>query len=153
MSMFDPTSFLEMSVDQSNSTVSIPVPAGEFVAFVDKVEARPWTSKTDPTKSGVALDILWNIDDAGVKQMLDREKVTVKQGIMLDLTETGGLDMGKGKNVGLGRLREATGLNEAGQPFAFRMLEGKAAKVIVEHRPDPKQPDVIYAEVKAVAKL
>ena len=153
MSIFDPSSFLDMSVDTANSTVSIPVPAGEFVAFVDKVEARPWTSKADPSKSGIALDILWNIDDAGVKQMLDREKVTVKQGIMLDLTETGGLDMGKGKNVGLGRLREATGLNEQGRPFAFRMLEGKAAKVIVEHRSDPKNTEVIYAEVKAVAKL
>lgn len=153
MSMFDPSSFLEMSVAESNSTVSIPVPAGEFVAFVDKVEARPWTKKDDPSKSGVALDILWNIDDANVKAMLDREKVTAKQGIMLDLTDTGGLDMGKGKNVGLGRLREACGLNEPGQPFAFRMLEGKAAKVVIEHRADPKNSEIIYAEVKAVAKL
>jgi len=153
MSLFDPSTFLEMQVAEANSTVSVPVPAGEFMGYIEKVEARPWTSRTDPSKSGVALDVLWNVDDAGVKALLDREKVTVKQGIMLDITETGGLDMGRGKNVGLGRLREATDLNAPGQPFGFTMLVGRPAKIVIEHRPDPKNPEVVYSEVKAVAKL
>jgi hypothetical protein len=150
--MFDANSFLEMSVDQSNDTVSVPVPAGEYLAIAEKIEARPWQSKTDPTKAGMALDILWNIDDAGVKSFLGRDKVTVKQGIMLDVTPEGGLDMGKGKNVGLGRLREACNLNEPGRPFSFRMIEGQMAKVKVTHRLDPNKPDTIYAEVSAVAR-
>lgn len=151
--MFDPNTFLEMSVTDANSTSATPVPAREYTAFIDEVKARPWQSKDDPSKAGMALDILWNIDDAAVKAELERDKVTVKQGIMLDLTETGGLDMGKGKNVGLGRLRDAVGLNQPGQPFSFRMLTGRAAKIAVSHRTDPKNPEVIYAEVKAVAKL
>jgi len=150
---FDPNQFLDMQVNESNSTVSIPVPAGEYTAFVEKVDARPWVSKQDPSKSGVALDLLWSIDDASVKEFLGRDKVTVKQGIMLDITPEGGLDMGKGKNVGLGRVREAVDLNRAGVPFAFSMLTGRAAKVVVSHRPDKDKPDMIYAEVQAVAKL
>lgn len=153
MSQFDPNQFLEMSTTDANSTVSTPVPAGEFVAFVEKIEARPWQSSKDPSKSGMALDILWNIDDAGVKQFLERDKVTVKQGVMLDVTPEGGLDMGKGKNVTLGRLREAVGLNAPGQPFSFRMLEGKAARVKVSHRSDPQRPEIVYAEVVATAPV
>lgn len=150
--MFDPNAFLEMSVDQSNDTVSIPVPVGEYLAIAEKIEARPWQSKSDPSKAGMALDILWNIDDANVKALLGRDKVTVKQGIMLDVTPEGGLDMGKGKNIGLGRLREATNLNTPGRAFSFRQIEGQMAKVKVTHRLDPNKPDVIYAEIVAVAK-
>lgn len=151
MSQFDPNTFLEMTTMDSNSTVQTPVPVGEYLAVVEKIEARPWKKKDDPSVGGMALDITWNIDDAGVKQLLEREKVTVKQGIMLDMTETGGLDMGKGKNVGLGRLRAAMDLNNAGQPFGFKMLEGRMARVAVSHRIDDKDPEKIYAEVKAVA--
>lgn len=150
MSTFDPTTFLDMSTTDANSTQSVPVPVGEYMAVVSKVDARPWQSKQDPTKSGMALDLLWEIDDSAVKEALGRDKVTVKQGVMLDLTEAGGLDMGKGKNVGLGRLREATNLNQPGQAFSFRMLEGRMAKVSVTHRIDG---DNVYAEVKQVAKL
>lgn len=150
---FDPNSFLEMSTADANSTVSTPVPVGEFIAFIEKVEARSWQGKNDPSKAGIALDLIWNIDDQNVKTMLERDKVTVKQGIMLDITESGGLDMGKGKNVGLGRLREATGLNTPGQPFSFKMLEGKAAKISVKHRINDKDTTQVFAEVGAVAKL
>lgn len=154
MSMFDSTSFMDMQVERANSTQLVPVPAGEYTATIEKVEPRAWTSSKDPSKSGVALDVTWIVDDDAVRQLLERDKVTVKQGLMLDLNETGaGLDMGNGKNVGLGRLREAMGLNEAGKPFAFSMLPGRPARILVSHRTDPDKPDVIYAEVKGVAKL
>lgn len=149
MSMFDPNQYLDMQTTESNDTKVVPVPVGEYLAMVSEVKARSWTSKSDPTKSGIALDLQWEIEDTNVKSLLDRDKVTVKQGIMLDMTGSGGLDMGKGKNVGLGRVREATGLNTPGAPFAASMLTGRMAKVTVKHRVDG---DTIYAEVSGVAK-
>jgi hypothetical protein len=153
--MFDPNTFLDMTVQESNSTVTTPVPIGEFIAVIEDVKAREWKKKDDPSVAGMALDVVWNIDDANVKQLLERDKVAIKQGIMLDLTPEGGLDMGKGKNVGLGRLREALDLNQAGQPFGFKMLVGRAAKVKVTHRIEqkPGEEAKIYAEVGAVAKI
>lgn len=145
--MFDANQFLDMSVDGTMDTKAIPVPVGEYIAVIEKVEARPWASKTDASKAGVALDILWSIDDAGVKETLGRDKVIVKQGIMLDLTESGGMDLGKGKNLGLGRLRTALNMNQPGQPFAPSMLPGRVAKVKVEHRIAGED---IFAEVKQV---
>jgi hypothetical protein len=150
MSMFSPEQFLDMSVDQANDTKVIPVPVGEYIAVCTEVKARPWSSKSDPSKSGIALDLQWSIDDANVKALLGRDDVKVKQGVMLDLTESGGLDMGKGRNVGLGRLREAVGLNTPGQPFSVTMVQGRMAKVLISHR---AVDDQIFSEVKAVAKI
>jgi hypothetical protein len=148
--MFNPDQFLDMQVTESNDTKVIPVPVGEYTAVIGEVKCRQWQSKADPSKSGLALDLIWEIDDNAVKELLGRDKVTVKQGCMLDITESGGLDMGKGRNVGLGRLREATGLNTPGQPFSFSMLNGRLGKISVSHRIDG---DTIFAEVKQVAKL
>jgi hypothetical protein len=146
---FDAQSFLDAAVSGTNDTKLIPVPVGEYQAFVDSVEPRPWQSK-DGTKSGIALDVFWSIEDADVKAFLGRDSVKVKQGIMLDLTPQGGLDMSKGKNIGLGRLREAVGKNEPGQSFSFNQLPGLMAKVSVTHR---VVSDDVFAEVKGVAKL
>lgn len=148
--MFSPEQFLDMQVTESNDTKIIPVPVGEYTAVAEEVKCRQWQSKKDPSMSGLTLDIKWSIDDSAVKELLGRDKVTVNQGIMLDLTDSGGLDMGKGRNVGLGRLREALGLNAPGQPFSFMMVSGRVAKVSVSHRIDGEN---IYAEVKGVAKM
>ena len=150
MGTFDPAVFLDQTTSDANSTVSLPVPEGEYTAVIDKVDIRQWTGKKDPSQTGIAVDILWSIEDAAVKAALERDKVICRQGIMLDLNASGGIDTGKGKNVALGKLREATGLNTPGQPFAFRMLEGQMAKVSVKNRVDG---DTVYSDVKAVTKL
>lgn len=148
--MFDPNSFLDMTTTEANDTKLVPVPAGEYIALVDEVKARQWKKRDDPSVGGLALDVKWSIDDAAVKELLGRDKVTVEQGIMLDMTEAGGLDMGKGKNVALGKLRDAVGLNVPGQPFSPNMLVGRMAKIRVEH---DVNGDQIYARVKATTKL
>ena len=146
---FDPNTFLNTTYEEANDTKITPCPVGEYLAVASKVDAKTWAS-LDGSKSGVKLEILWEIDDANVKQLLGRDKVTSRQNLYLDLNEAGtGLDLGKGKNVGLGRLREALDLNTPGQAFAFSMIEGRLAKVMVSHRVDGED---IYDEVKKVAK-
>lgn len=149
MSMFDPTQFLDQTYSEANDTVLVPIPEGEFIAVADKVEFKQWSSKKDTSLAGWKLLINWTIDDESVKQAIGRDKATCRQDIMLDMNEAGtGLDMGKGKNVGLGKLRAALGLNSPGQPFSPSMIQGRIGKVLVKHRVDGEQ---IYAEVKGVA--
>lgn len=131
-SQFDPEAFLNAQHQGANATQFKPCPAGEYNAVVDDVKPREWRSK-DGTKSGVALDVLWSIDSDVVRNELGRDKVIVTQGIMLDLELSGALATGENKNVRLGQLREAVGLNDASAPFSFGMLRGRAAKVKVEH--------------------
>lgn len=148
--MFNPEQFLDQQFTEANDTKLVPVPVGEYTAIAGEVKCRQWQSKADPSKSGLTLDITWEIDDSAVKELLGRDKVTVRQGIMLDLTESGSMDMGKGRNVGLGRLREALNLNQPGQAFSFSMIPGRLAKVSITHRIDGEN---IYAEVKSLARL
>lgn len=146
---FDAQAFLDAAVTASNDTKVIPVPIGEFQGIIEKISPRQWQSK-DGTQSGVALDVIWLVEDQEVKSFLGRETVTCKQGIMLDMTSDGKLDTMKGKNISLGRLREAVNLNTPGQPFSFNMLPGNAARISVRHRIDGEDT---FAEVKGVARL
>ncbi len=146
---FNPDEFLASSVSTSNDTKTIPCPVGEYQGIIEKVLPRQWQSK-DGSQTGVALDVLWLVEDQGVKEFLGRETVICKQGIMLDMTSDGKLDMSKGKNVGLGRLREAVNLNTPGQPFSFAMLPGQGAKISVSHRPSGED---LFAEVKQVSRM
>lgn len=151
MSGFDPNTFLNQSFDGTNDTKIVPVPVGEYPGIADKVDVKQW-SKKDGSASGLKLDIVWDIQDENVAQLLGRDKVLCGQSIMLDLTEEGGLDMGKGKNVGLGRLREALDLNKPGEPFSFGMIQGRMAKVAVSHRTGDN-PEDIFSEIKRVARF
>lgn len=145
---FDPNTFLNMTIDEANDTKTVPCPAGEYLAIADKVEVKSWASR-DGSSSGLKVSIVWDIQDENVKALLGRDTVKVSQDQMLDLTDTGALDMSKGKNIGLGRLREALDMNQPGQPFSFGMIQGRMAKVIVSHRPVGED---LYAEIKKVAK-
>ena len=146
---FDPQSFLDATVTSSNSTKITPVPVGEYMGIIEKVEPRQWQSK-DGTKTGISLDVTWIVEDNNVREFLGRENVTCRQGVMLDVTPEGRLDTSEGKNVGLGRLREAVNKNEPGQAFSFNMLPGLSAKISVSHRIAGEDT---FAEVKGVARL
>lgn len=146
--MFDPNAFLEQVVAEVGSTEAVPIPAGEYLAFIDKKEVTSWQRKDDPSVSGLKLKITWALEDAAVKELLNRDKVIVAQDIMLDLTDSGSLDMGKGRNVELNRLRAAVDLNVSG--FTFHQLDGRMARVTVKQDQDKNDPQKFYARVKAV---
>lgn len=154
MSMFDPDTFLSQTVEEANSTSLSPVPEGEYIAVIGKPKVRQNAGKKDPGALYTSLDLPCEIDLAGmypaVAQQIGRDKASPRYSCLLDLTDSGGLDMGKGKNVGLGRAREAAGLNTPGQPFSFAMFEGRAVKVLIKHRVDGED---IYDEVKAMAQV
>ncbi len=149
--MFDPNEFLNETVTGQLDTKIIPVPenmSGDgYLGLVEKVDVRQWVKKDDPSISGLALDILWEIQDENIKTEVARDKVIVKQGIMLQLTESGQLDMSKGKNVPLGKLREALDMNKPGEPFNFNMIVGRMGKLFVSHRVVGEN---VYAEVGRV---
>lgn len=146
--MFDPNAFLDQVIEEVGSTEIIPIPAGEYMATIDKKEIAQWSKRDDPTISGLKLKVTWSLEDQAVRELLNREKVTVVQDIMLDMTDTGSLDMGKGRNVELNRLRAAIDLNVSG--FSFNQLDGRMARITVKHDPDKTDPQKFYTRVKSV---
>lgn len=142
-SVFDPDMFMNQQTTDANSTAYVPVPEGEYQAVIKDVKAG--TAGDKPV-----LNLTWGVDDAEVREVTGLEEPTVRQTIWLDLTASGGLDMGKGKNVGLGKLREALGQNQPGQPWAPGMLNGQVAMINVKHR-SGKEPGEVFADVKSVS--
>lgn len=133
-SPFDPATFAQMTFTEANSTESFPVPVGEWPGLITKCEITAWQSKANPEKAGLKYTLLVEIEDPAVQAVTGRPKNSVRVERMLDLTDSGGLDFGKGMNVNLGRDREAVRLNAPGQPFNFDMFVGRPCKVAVKHR-------------------
>ena len=144
---FSPEEFLNQSFDQALDTKVVPCPVGEYPAIAEKVEVKPWSAR-DGSSSGLKVEVVWDIQDDGAKTVTGRDPLRVRQQQMLDLTDTGSLDFGKGRNVGLGRIREALKLNTPGEPFSFSMIQGRMAKVKVSHRAAGED---LYDEIKAIA--
>ncbi len=147
MSSFDPNAFLNTEVSEANATAYVPVPEGEFNASIKLIKPRVLTD------GRAVLDLTWIVDDEEVKQETGMAEPSVRQTLWLDITESGGLDFGKGKNVGLGRLRDAIGQNQSGKPWAPGMLVGQVAKVKVTHSIDKRDGETIQAGVSAVTSL
>lgn len=151
MSQFDAEAFMNSVTTDANSTFVPLIPDGEYNFVITKVEPKsgiiskgekvgePWAMLrvTIETEDAAALE--------GTEGMTKR---THTEGIMLDLTETGSLDMGKGRNVTLGRLREAAGLNRPGEPFAPGMFVGRSVRAHISRRVDPNDSEKFYNTVK-----
>lgn len=155
MSTFDPNLFLDATTTEA-SLKRPPLPIGDYTAIIGEMTPRQWVSPKDATKSGMAIDVQLEIDVPGSVQEqlgLTQPTLKVKDGIMLDTTEAGGLDMSPGKNAKLRRYREATGLNIAGKPFNIRMLQGNAVKVKIGHREYPEGSGDLFEQVEGISAL
>jgi len=152
MGTFNPEEFMNSTVEDAMSTKIIPCPAGEWLGLIaDEVKVKEvigGPSSKNPGVSFPVLTVIFSIDDPKVTSITERVPTKVRYECFLDIGDNGKLDIKAGRNVGLGRLREAVGLNQSGVPFSFRMLQGKTARVAVTHRTDG---DAIYDEVKGVA--
>ena len=152
MSQFDPATFLDATTTEA-STRRNPIPAGlDLAGVLGEVKARTWQGTKDPSKSGVVMDVPVEIDlnaYPDVMKQVGVPKVTITDGIMLDLTEAGTIDFSPGKNGKLRRYREALGMNKAGEVFSFRMMQGRQIKVKISHR--TYEGDV-FDQIDSVAK-
>lgn len=154
-SPFNPEQLLNTQVNDANSTELIPIPEGEYTAVSEPITAESFKEfdikrGENAGKKGLNLYISWAINDESgqLKELIGRPP-KARQSIMID-RGPGGIEMGKGRNVGLGKLREALGQNQTGRPWAFSMLGGQVAKIVVKHRIDGANT---YAEVTAVTKI
>lgn len=151
MSIFDPATFMDQGTSEAGSTQAPIVEPGEYPGVIDKVEPKVITSKKDG-RDFIILEVTWKLQAPDFEKAFSRQP-TVRQSLFLDMAGNQ-LDMAKGKNVPLNKLRDALGMNKQGQAFKFNMLLGAGpAKVMVKQNPDRNSPDVMRAEVVAVGKM
>lgn len=123
--------FLQTTSDEALDDHIDPCPAGEYIAIAGKPKTADFTYKKGEHEgeTGYRMIVKWDIQDEEVKKTLGRGTVSVTQSVLLDVTPEGNLDMGKGKNIGLGQIRTALGQNKGGQPWSPSMIEGQPAKI------------------------
>jgi hypothetical protein len=146
----NPEMLLESAVKAAFDTKVLPCPEGEYTLLISKLTLRSGTNKNGEPYN--MLNVLLSVEDQGVREELGRDEVYVQHACMLDIVDnpkTGQpmLDPGKGKNIDLGRLREACDLNDPKQEFNMNMLLNRLIKGKVSQRTDEETGDV-YAEVK-----
>lgn len=146
---FDMNSFMTAAYTEANSTEMVPIDEGEYRAISGELEWSEVTSSKDPSKKWPKLRVPWTIESPEQSAKTGRAAIRINQDILLDRTPEGMLDMGEGKNIALGRLRNALGLNQKGVPFRFDQIPGRQALVKVKHR---SYEGRIFEEIKDVAK-
>ena len=153
---FDPNQFATTSVKEANDTKTIPIPAGEYTGVVQgPMNEKGKTGFRSTPKGQLLLDVVWMVDDENAAKVTGIKTPTVRQSVFLDTTSEGGLDMGPGRNVGLGRLREALGQNVKGKSWSPMDIIGQVAKINVSHRivrDESTGEENTYADVKGVTK-
>lgn len=153
-SIFDPATFMPETSEAGSTSAPICEP-GEYPGIVDKAEIRVITSGPNskvPGRQIPLIEVTYKLENPQFEKDFGR-KPSVRQTIWLDMNGTQ-LDMGKGKNISLNKLREALGQNRAGQKWNYKMLEGAGpVKVMVKNSPDRQSPDVMRAEVVTVGKM
>ena len=138
-SAFNPGQFMQTTVNEANSTEIVLVPEGDYTAVTAPINEDSFKSFDikEGNRAGekfYRMDVKWNINDDGgqLRELLGRDP-SVTQGIGLDFTKEGALEMGKGRNVALGQLREALGQNVSGKPWSPIMLGGQVAQAVGVH--------------------
>jgi hypothetical protein len=137
-SSFDPAQFLDATTTEA-LVRRPPLPVGEYLGVVGEPKTRAWSSnKPDAkTKSGIAVDIPVVIDLGAypTEQALlgGLPQVQLTTGIFLDLNEGKMIDWGVGKNGSLRRWREALGMNNPGEAFSIRQMQGRPIRVKIKH--------------------
>lgn len=139
--MFDPEQFASMTTSEAGDTEYHPCPEGDWNAVLKSFETKVLDS------GSVMMNVTWEVDAPGNDEA---DGKPVRQSIFLDITDSGALDMGKGKNTKLNRLRRALGQNTPGEPWSPSMMEGQVAVINVSHR---MYEGETFADVKGVAPL
>lgn len=142
LSQFDPAAFLDAQIDEANEKRP-PLPTenpdaadGLFTAVIGEITTGSGTiGKGDRAgQPWISMIVPLRVQVPSVLQAMGLPpELTLTDRAFLDLTPQGSLDNGKGKNRQQRAYREATGMNKPGEPFAWRMLQGKVVKVKVQH--------------------
>lgn len=142
-SLFDPDQFLNDEQEEM-STERVLIPAGVHAAFIEELGTKSGTSESG--RDWAQLTVKYSITEPAVLAEMEREKVTITQGYMLDIDETTGkLAKGKGKNWQVGQLRAA-----AGKPTGpLNDLVGASVLIEVKHRVYEGKPQVEVRSVSA----
>lgn len=148
MGLFD--NFINQATGEL-STERLLVPPGTYNnCYVRELKVQEGTINSGDRagQPWAKLLVTWVLDHEELRKELDRSEVVLTQGIMLDVTADGKLDMGRGKNVRLGKFKKALGINDANSPLSDAIQ--RRAILNVKHGQYNGEPQEEIASVAAL---
>lgn len=128
-----------------------PLPQGETVAQIMEMKFNGGVSNKTG-KPWNRLDLKLEITDQEYVSQYpggtEAGKLTTNLGLMIDM-ENGQVQTGPNKNIRLGRLRDAAGVN--GKPLSA--LQGQFIRITIGHKPHPTEEGVVLDEVTGYTKV
>jgi len=128
MSTFDPASFLSRKTDKVFDANYTPIPAGEYEAMIDGVDAQEINDQP-------VLLVTWLILDEGLKTEMNLDRITVRQSIFCEMDSDGDFAEGSNRNLKLGALRSAVGQSDTAQWSADMLLGTPTCVISVVQKP------------------
>lgn len=120
--MFNPEEFMNTQVSgEEFETKRSLIPAGEYTVTIENLEAKTVGERNLPI-----LSVRYKIVNSDNPEVNDR---AIFDTVWLDVDDNGNLMRGPDKNLKLGQLLEAVGLN--GKPWSPGMLQGQVIMVQV----------------------
>lgn len=154
-SLFDPSVMLNVDVDAAMDTKVALAPEGRYKWQITNVELKKFEAKEPGKKDSFRLELTCEADanqlaptGEKVADLIGRDKFIARYSGWADLTEDMKWELGTGKNVALGAIREATGLNTPGQPFRLGMLKGQVFSGDLKYRVDKEDSEKKYGEIR-----
>lgn len=138
---FDPALFLsatQTEVNERRPLLPVDNPTthdGLYVGVIGEIKmdsgiigkgdntGKPWVSVVIPIK----IDVPQELQDS----LKLPSQLTFSDRAFLDLTDNNTIDNSPGKNRAQKNYRDATGLNNPGEPFSWLMVQGRPVKVKV----------------------
>lgn len=130
--MFSPEEFMNAEFDGEFATKRELIPDGEYQVMIEEVEAKTIGEANYPIFS-LRYKIINNSDE-------EVDGRTIFDTIWLDLDERGALVRAPGKNIRLGQLLEALGLN--GKPWRPGQFAGQVLMAQVKTRQNKRSGDM-----------
>jgi hypothetical protein len=160
-SLFNPDIFLETEVQGQMDDKVVPFPLGRYKFQIDEVKLVRGDRDAKDLKPGdepywYSLELLCKADgnqpargEGGktIGQITGRDSLIARYKAFADL-KNGAWELGPGKNVGLGAIRTAVGLNDPSQPFKLGMLKGQVFSGEIVHKKDKNDPEKFYPEIR-----
>lgn len=162
---FDADAFMGQTVDAELDTVVQIPPEGDYRAMIGSFDSETgfFAGEAGPNAKNPGKPFLifrppFVLQDeprlAEVLAARGTEQIVVGHaGMFIDLSDTGALDVSKGKNVDLGKLRDAVGQNKT-PGWKFSDLIGAGPVMVhIKHEKDKNDDTKKYARVVRVVKI
>lgn len=162
---FDADAFMGQTIDAELDTTIVLPPEGDYRAMIGEFDSesgfRTFVGKDTSKNPGKEYTMFQPPfvlgDDQRLAEVLaarGTDKIVVSHnGMFLDLTDEGQLDTSKGKNVDLGRLRDAVGQNSTPGWRFTNLIGAGPVMVSLVHEKDSRDETKKYARIKRVVKI